>query len=63
MYAEIWNALHDIVIWRNPFTTLLLFIIYMYSLVNGWLIPLIFLLILTQLAINWMDTQKYNFLN
>ncbi|GMS93617.1 hypothetical protein PENTCL1PPCAC_15792, partial [Pristionchus entomophagus] len=52
-------AIYDLLMWKNPFASLLLIIVYMYSIWIGFIWPLIFALLLLQLTLNYFrDVQN-----
>ncbi|CAI5448639.1 unnamed protein product [Caenorhabditis angaria] len=57
-YMEVLAALYDLIMWRNPLSTLLLIIVIVYSLFRGWTVALLLTLLLLQLSINYLATVK-----
>ncbi|TMS38906.1 hypothetical protein L596_005530 [Steinernema carpocapsae] len=57
-YLETGVALRELQMWKNPLVTLSLFFVYFYSVFRGWLLSLFFFVILLQLSINYLQTQK-----
>uniref|UniRef100_A0A8R1DZP3 GRAM domain-containing protein n=1 Tax=Caenorhabditis japonica TaxID=281687 RepID=A0A8R1DZP3_CAEJA len=57
-YLEVLAALYDIIMWKNPLSTLLLVIVIVYSLYRGWLAALLIGLLLFQLSINYLSKVK-----
>ncbi|KAE9412892.1 hypothetical protein Angca_004593, partial [Angiostrongylus cantonensis] len=55
---EVATALHDSLLWKNPIHTLLLALVYTYSIARGWLASLILLLLWTQLSLNYLKATK-----
>ncbi len=51
-------GLGDLVLWKSPPATLAIFAIYMYGLYKGWLVTLALLLILLQLSVNYIASQR-----
>lgn len=57
-YLECGQGLLDIFFYKHPVHTLLMAIVYIYCIVNGWLIALILAMLIMQLGINYLHTQK-----
>ncbi|CAI2350909.1 unnamed protein product [Caenorhabditis sp. 36 PRJEB53466] len=57
-YLEVLAALYDIIMWKNPLSTLLLVLVIVYSLFRGWLASLLFGLLIFQLGINYLSTVR-----
>lgn len=57
-YLEVLSALYDIIMWKNPLSTLLLVLVIVYSLFRGWLAALLLGLLLFQLNINYLYTVR-----
>uniref|UniRef100_A0A1I7RH54 GRAM domain-containing protein 4 n=1 Tax=Bursaphelenchus xylophilus TaxID=6326 RepID=A0A1I7RH54_BURXY len=57
-YLEFGAGLWDFCTWKAPLASLCLFMVYMNAVWNEILIPLVYLLFLLQLGINYLKTQK-----
>ncbi|KAF1759069.1 hypothetical protein GCK72_015529 [Caenorhabditis remanei] len=57
-YLEVFSALYDIIMWKNPLSTLLLILVIIYSLYRGWLATLLLGLLIFQLSINYLSSVK-----
>uniref|UniRef100_A0A1I7TDS1 GRAM domain-containing protein n=1 Tax=Caenorhabditis tropicalis TaxID=1561998 RepID=A0A1I7TDS1_9PELO len=57
-YLEVLSALYDIIMWKNPLSTLLLILVIIYSLYRGWLASLLLALLIFQLSINYLSSVK-----
>ncbi|CAO4375671.1 unnamed protein product [Caenorhabditis nigoni] len=57
-YLEVFSALYDIIMWKNPLSTLLLILTIIYSLYRGWLATLLLALLIFQLSINYLQSVK-----
>ncbi|KAJ1362465.1 hypothetical protein KIN20_022016 [Parelaphostrongylus tenuis] len=55
---EVAAALYDSLLWKNPLYTLLLALVYTYSIARGWLASLLLLLLWTQLSLNYLKATK-----
>ncbi|CCD72597.1 GRAM domain-containing protein [Caenorhabditis elegans] len=58
-YLEVLSALYDIIMWKNPLSTLLLILVIIYSLYRGWLATLLLGLLIFQLSINYLKSVKH----
>ncbi|EYC18751.1 hypothetical protein Y032_0026g1346 [Ancylostoma ceylanicum] len=56
--VEVAAALYDALLWKNPINTLLLALVYSYSIVRGWTASLVLLLLWTQLSLNYLKATK-----
>ncbi|CAJ0602412.1 unnamed protein product [Cylicocyclus nassatus] len=56
--VEVGAALYDTLLWKNPINTLLLALVYSYSIVRGWTASLVLLLLWTQLSLNYLKATK-----
>ncbi|CAD5219208.1 unnamed protein product [Bursaphelenchus okinawaensis] len=57
-YLEFGAGLWDICTWKTPLASLCLFVVYMNCVYKEMLIPVIYCLLLLQLGINYLQTQK-----
>ncbi|KAK0400284.1 hypothetical protein QR680_003439 [Steinernema hermaphroditum] len=57
-YLETGAALRELQMWKSPLVTLSLFFVYFYSVYRGWLMSVFFFIILLQLSVNYLWTQK-----
>ncbi|VDK55458.1 unnamed protein product [Anisakis simplex] len=57
-YLQTWVVLHDLLIWKDPLTSLMAFFIYAHMFYTGHLWPTFLGLILLQLFFNYLTTQK-----
>nr|CDJ97578.1 Protein Y77E11A.12, isoform a [Haemonchus contortus] len=55
---EVGAAIYDTLLWKNPMHTLLLVLVYTYSIVRGWTASLVLLLLWTQLSLNYLKATK-----
>ncbi|KAK5976107.1 GRAM domain-containing protein [Trichostrongylus colubriformis] len=55
---EVGAAIYDTLLWKNPMHTLLLVLVYTYSIVRGWTASLVLLLLWTQLSLNYLKASK-----
>ncbi|KJH43068.1 hypothetical protein DICVIV_10936 [Dictyocaulus viviparus] len=55
---EVALAIYDWLLWRNPVHTLLLALVYTYSIARGWITSLILLLLWAQLTLNYMKSVR-----
>lgn len=55
---EVAAAIYDTLLWKNPMHTLLLALVYTYSIVRGWTASLVLLLLWTQLSLNYLKATK-----
>ncbi|CAJ0570129.1 unnamed protein product, partial [Mesorhabditis spiculigera] len=51
-------ALYDLLLWKNPLATLLLMLVFFYSLYRGWLASLLIALFWLQLSLNYLKSKK-----
>ncbi|CAJ0574501.1 unnamed protein product, partial [Mesorhabditis spiculigera] len=51
-------ALYDLLLWKNPLATLLLMLVFFYSLYRGWLASLLIALFWLQLSLNYLKSNK-----
>ncbi|CAD6199736.1 unnamed protein product [Caenorhabditis auriculariae] len=57
-FIEVLAALYDLIMWKNPISTLLLTLVYAYSVFRGWTVILVLLLTLLQLSLNYLSARK-----
>uniref|UniRef100_A0A1I7YYG7 GRAM domain-containing protein n=1 Tax=Steinernema glaseri TaxID=37863 RepID=A0A1I7YYG7_9BILA len=57
-YLETGAALRELQMWKTPLVTLSFFFVYFYSVFRGWLMSMFFFLILLQLSVNYLWTQR-----
>ena len=57
-YLETFAGVREFLHWKNPLATLCLFFVYLHLVYAELLIPTTLLLILLQLGINWLTTQR-----
>ncbi|CAJ0933009.1 unnamed protein product, partial [Mesorhabditis belari] len=50
-------ALYDLLLWKNPLSTLLLMLVFFYSLYRGWLASLLIALIYLQFSLNYLKAK------
>ncbi|WKY05388.1 hypothetical protein Q1695_005975 [Nippostrongylus brasiliensis] len=56
--VEVAAAIYDTLLWKNPMHTLLLALVYTYSIVRGWTASLVLLLLWTQLSLNYLKATR-----
>uniref|UniRef100_A0A914WJM1 Uncharacterized protein n=1 Tax=Plectus sambesii TaxID=2011161 RepID=A0A914WJM1_9BILA len=57
-YLEMVAGFHDIFTWKSPLVSLMLFFVYSFSVYKGWLFSVVLFVLLLQLIINYLSTQK-----
>ncbi|KAI6212164.1 GRAM domain-containing protein 4 [Aphelenchoides besseyi] len=57
-YLETVAGIREFLIWKQPLASLCLFVLYMYSVYTEFLIPFFLTLILLQLGLNYLETQR-----
>lgn len=57
-YLELLAGLHDFCTWRAPLASLSLLTVYLYLVFHELLVPVLLLLLLGQLGLNFLRTQR-----
>ncbi|CAI4231862.1 unnamed protein product [Auanema sp. JU1783] len=57
-FIEVAAALYDLLLWKSPISTLLLTLVYFFSIIRGWTASLVLLLLLFQLSLNYLHSVK-----
>lgn len=57
-YLEFCAGVWDFCTWKSPLATLCVFNVYLYFVWREMFIPFMYFLVLTQLGINFLQTQK-----